>query len=96
MTVTSNQGVQQRLDTIRATIDRYNHAYYILDQPAATDDEYDALMNELRELEGERLCDLLLGDRPGHRSTSSVSAASTTCLAIGPAVSCEAEIGPMP
>lgn len=53
MNETNDRDVQRRLDTIRATIDRYNHAYYILDQPAATDDEYDALMRELRDLEAE-------------------------------------------
>ncbi len=48
---TSSQGAQQRVDELRTTIDRLNHAYYILDLPEATDDEYDRLMNELRAVE---------------------------------------------
>ena len=51
MAATSNQGSQQRVDELRSTIDRLNHAYYILDQPEASDDEYDRLMNELRAIE---------------------------------------------
>ena len=51
MEPSSNQAAQQRVDELRSTIDRLNHAYYILDQPEATDDEYDRLMNELRSLE---------------------------------------------
>ena len=53
MTATDNRGSQQRVDELRSTIDRLNHAYYILDQPEATDDEYDRLMNELRAIEAE-------------------------------------------
>ena len=53
MVAISNQGAQQRVDELHATIDRLNHAYYILDAPEAADDEYDRLMNELRALEEE-------------------------------------------
>ncbi len=53
MKATENRGSQQRLDELRSTIDRLNHAYYILDQPEATDDEYDRLMNELRAIEAK-------------------------------------------
>ena len=53
MVTTDNRGPQQRVDELRSMIDRLNHAYYILDQPEATDDEYDRLMNELRSIESE-------------------------------------------
>ncbi|HEV2527739.1 MAG TPA: NAD-dependent DNA ligase LigA [Thermomicrobiales bacterium] len=53
MVATSNQAAQQRVDELHAIIDRLNHAYYILDAPEATDDEYDRLMNELRSLEAD-------------------------------------------
>ena len=43
--------VQRRLDELRRTIERWNYEYHVLDQPSATDAEYDALMRELRELE---------------------------------------------
>ncbi len=53
MVTTDNRGQQQRVDELRTTIDRLNHAYYILDQPEATDDEYDRLMSELQAIESD-------------------------------------------
>jgi len=43
---------QRRVEELRHTIERLNYEYFVLDQPSATDAEYDALMRELRELEG--------------------------------------------
>jgi len=43
--------VEVRLDELRSMIDRLNYDYFVLDQPTATDAEYDALMRALRELE---------------------------------------------
>jgi DNA ligase (NAD+) len=43
--------LERRLDVLRQTIESLNYDYYILDQPNATDAEYDALVNELREIE---------------------------------------------
>ena len=40
-----------RLSELRSTIDRFNYDYFVLDQPSATDAEWDALMGELRDLE---------------------------------------------
>jgi DNA ligase (NAD+) len=42
---------QQRVDELRALINRYNYEYHVLDNPSVTDAEYDALMRELRALE---------------------------------------------
>src|SRR4051794_37448916 len=36
---------------LRRIIEKFNYDYYILDQPSATDAEYDALLNELRAIE---------------------------------------------
>src|ERR1039457_4496514 len=36
---------------LRRALRRHEHLYYVLDQPAITDAEYDALMRRLRELE---------------------------------------------
>ncbi len=36
---------------LRRKIERHNHSYYVLDQPEVGDDVYDALIDELRELE---------------------------------------------
>jgi DNA ligase (NAD+) len=38
---------------LRRTLDRHNHRYYVLDDPEVSDSEYDALLNELRDLEAE-------------------------------------------
>ena len=43
--------LERRVDTLRKTIEKHNYDYYILDQPTATDAEYDALLRELREIE---------------------------------------------
>ena len=45
--------LQRRVDELRQTLDQYAYEYFVLDQPTATDAEYDALMNELRAIEAE-------------------------------------------
>lgn len=45
--------LERRVDALRKTIEQLNYDYYILDQPTATDAEYDALMQELRQIEAE-------------------------------------------
>ena len=47
----ADDAVPRRLDDLRRLIDRHNFEYHVLDQPTATDAEYDALMAELRTLE---------------------------------------------
>jgi len=41
------------VDELRAEIDEANYRYYVLDDPAITDAEFDALLRELIELENE-------------------------------------------
>ena len=43
--------VERRVDELRRIIEKLNYDYYILDRPTATDAEYDALLNELRQIE---------------------------------------------
>lgn len=43
---------QSRIDELRKEIDYHNHRYYVLDDPVVSDAEYDRLMCELMELEG--------------------------------------------
>jgi DNA ligase (NAD+) len=38
---------------LRRTLEYHNHRYYVLDEPDIGDDEYDALLNELRAIEEE-------------------------------------------
>ncbi len=44
-------GLRRRVAELRATIDRGNYEYYILDNPTLSDAEWDAAMRELRAIE---------------------------------------------
>jgi DNA ligase (NAD+) len=44
---------EQRAAELRELLDRHNRLYYVLDDPEIGDDEYDALLDELRTLEAE-------------------------------------------
>jgi DNA ligase (NAD+) len=56
----------ERAAELRRTIEHHNHRYYVLDDPDVGDDEYDALMTELRALEAEHP-ELLTPDSPTQR-----------------------------
>ncbi|HET7337943.1 MAG TPA: NAD-dependent DNA ligase LigA, partial [Candidatus Dormibacteraeota bacterium] len=68
MTKKTNKQVDPavRVEEVRELIRRYEHAYYVLDQPEVSDAEYDALFLELRRIEDERP-DLLTADSPTQR-----------------------------
>jgi len=52
--VTSDStSLERQIDALRRSIERHNYDYFVLDNPSATDAEYDALMNQLRALETE-------------------------------------------
>jgi DNA ligase (NAD+) len=55
-----------RVNELRELIRRHEHAYYVLDQPEASDAEYDALFLDLRRIEEEHP-DLLTPDSPTQR-----------------------------
>lgn len=42
---------QERILSLRAELHRHNHNYYVLSQPTISDQEFDALMRELQDLE---------------------------------------------
>ena len=44
---------QEQIQELRATLQRHEHLYYVLDQPEISDAEYDALMRKLQALEAE-------------------------------------------
>jgi DNA ligase (NAD+) len=56
----------QRADELRRQLDHHNHRYYVLDDPEVSDSDYDALLNELRDIEAEHP-DLLTPDSPTQR-----------------------------
>ena len=59
-------GPAVRVEELRELLRRYEHAYYVLDQPEVSDAEYDALFQELRRIEEERP-DLISADSPTQR-----------------------------
>lgn len=60
------QEAENRAAELRRTIEKHNHNYYDLDQPTIEDDEYDALMRELRGIE-QKFPQLLTADSPTQR-----------------------------
>jgi DNA ligase (NAD+) len=44
---------EQRAGELRRELERHNRLYYVLDDPEVGDDEYDALLDELRAIEAE-------------------------------------------
>ncbi|MBO4815000.1 MAG: NAD-dependent DNA ligase LigA [Muribaculaceae bacterium] len=44
---------EQRIKELRAELERHNHSYYVLNNPTISDQEYDAMMRELQELEAD-------------------------------------------
>jgi DNA ligase (NAD+) len=57
---------EQRAEELRAQLAHHNRQYYVLDDPEIGDDGYDALLNELRDLEAEHP-QLLTPDSPTQR-----------------------------
>ena len=47
------QPPEERAAELRRQLDYHNHRYYVLDDPEISDADYDALLNQLRELEAE-------------------------------------------
>jgi DNA ligase (NAD+) len=45
---------ERRAAELRRQLERHNHRYYVLDDPEIGDDEYDALLDELRAIEADR------------------------------------------
>ena len=56
----------KRAEALRDLIRRYEHAYYVLDQPEVSDAEFDVLFLELRRIELEHP-DLVTPDSPTQR-----------------------------
>ena len=44
---------KERIEQLRAEINHHNYRYYVLDSPEISDAEYDELMRELKQLEGQ-------------------------------------------
>lgn len=60
------QAAERRVRTLRDLIRKHDYLYYVLDSPEISDEEYDKLFKELRELEG-RYPELVTPDSPTQR-----------------------------
>ncbi|GAJ06935.1 unnamed protein product, partial [marine sediment metagenome] len=58
--------VKEKIEKLRAEINRHNYLYYVLDSPEISDAEYDELMRELKQLE-EQYPRFLTPDSPTQR-----------------------------
>jgi len=57
---------ERRAEELRQEIEHHNRRYYVLDDPVIDDDAYDALLDELREIEAEHP-ELRTADSPTQR-----------------------------
>jgi DNA ligase (NAD+) len=57
---------KKRIEELRTELRRHEHLYYVMDAPAISDAEYDAMMNELKRLETQHP-ELLTPDSPTQR-----------------------------
>ncbi len=58
--------VKKRAEKLRKTIDDYRYRYHVLDDPKITDESYDSLMDELRQME-KKYPGLKTADSPTQR-----------------------------
>jgi DNA ligase (NAD+) len=57
---------KSRIENLRREIDRFRYEYHVLDKPEVSDDVFDSLMRELRQLE-EKYSELKSPDSPSQR-----------------------------
>ncbi|MFA5941714.1 MAG: NAD-dependent DNA ligase LigA [Sinimarinibacterium sp.] len=60
------QATRRRAEELRRQLNEHNYRYYVLDQPAVSDAEYDRLFDELQQLEKDHP-DLVTPDSPTQR-----------------------------
>jgi len=68
----SKKQARQRIDKLRAEIERHNFLYYTENNPEITDSEFDELMGQLKRLES-LYPELITPDSPSHRVGGYVS-----------------------
>ena len=66
-------GDAQRIARLRDEINQHDHRYYVLNEPAVPDAEYDRLMKELRELEAAHP-EMVTADSPTQRVSGAAAA----------------------
>ena len=51
--MSSATDVASRAEELRRQLEHHGHRYYVLDDPEISDPDYDALLNELRDIEAD-------------------------------------------
>ncbi|RLB01888.1 MAG: DNA ligase (NAD(+)) LigA, partial [Deltaproteobacteria bacterium] len=64
--MTDKDAVYRRIQELREQINYHNYLYYVLDSPEISDEAYDALFRELKELE-EKYPEFITPDSPTQR-----------------------------
>ena len=77
--MTTREKAEKWIGTLREEIRRHEHLYYALNRPEISDQEYDALEKELRDLES-RYPDLVTPDSPTQRVGEKPSEAFPTVV----------------
>ena len=62
----SSSAIEKKIESLREKIRQHEYRYYVLDDPEITDADFDALMNELKQLEAQHPR-LILPDSPTQR-----------------------------
>jgi NAD-dependent DNA ligase len=62
-----HESPEERAAELRRQLDYHGYRYYVLDDPAIGDDEYDKLLDELRAIEAEHP-ELITPDSPTQRA----------------------------
>src|SRR5712671_1319571 len=62
----ATKDLEKKIEALRDKIRRHEHLYYVLDQPEISDTDFDALMQELQQLEAEHPT-LITPDSPTQR-----------------------------
>ncbi len=60
------KNIRQRIEKLRKEIDKFRYEYHVLDRPEVSDEVYDSLMRELRDLE-EKYPEFRSPDSPSQR-----------------------------
>ncbi len=84
MSVTSDAA--ERARELRSELSRHNHLYHVLDQPEISDEAYDSLLAELKDIE-ERHPELVTPDSPTQRVGGGPVAGFTTAVHAQPMLS---------
>src|SRR4051812_41115286 len=66
MSASASTADRKRADFLRNEINKHDYQYHVLDRPLITDQEYDRMFAELREIE-EKNPSLITGDSPTQR-----------------------------